>query len=323
MSVLNSGVRVLRPERASLFSCATALLLILSACAVPGKTGAETHSATPGYTFSDITETSENDREIPARVFRPQADCSPCDLIIFSHGAYATYDRYDVLLTAWAEDGYVVVAPQHVDSEEHPDREAYASANSQPLRLEDYLELSELFAAEDFEFEGLTLSGKQIAAGHSYGGLIALLAGGAVAAEGPLTYTENAVEPIAVLAVSPPGALEGRIEAVGYSSIDKPTLVITGTTDVLPGFIDEWETHLDSYEASQPGLGYALIFEGMDHYFNGAFGRITPEGAASEFAIDTLNTQISAFLEAALNGEAPSGTAWTQTDNPIVRTLTK
>lgn len=313
----------MRRSRASLFSCTTVSLLVLSACTAPAPTALGTSAATPGYSFSDIIESAENNREIPVRVFLPLSDCSPCDVIIFSHGAYATYDRYDVLLAAWAEDGYVVVAPQHVDSEEHPNREAYLTEDSQPLRLEDYLELSALFAADGFEFDGLTFSGKQIAAGHSYGGLIALLAGGAVAAEGPLSFTENAVEPKAVVAVSPPGALEGRIEAVGYSSVDKPTLVITGTTDVLPGFIDEWETHLDSFEASQPGLGYALVFEGMDHYFNGAFGRITPEGAASEFAIDTLNTQISVYLEAVLNGEAPSGAAWTQADNPIVRTLTK
>ena len=98
---------------------------------------------------------------------------------------------------------------------------------------------------------------------------------------------------------------------------------MTGTTDILPGFIDAWETHLDAFEVGQEGLGYALIFEGMNHYFNGAFGRITPEGAASEIAIDTLNTQILAFLAATASGEVPVGDDWAQTDNPIVRMLTK
>ena len=46
-------------------------------------------------------------------------------------------------------------------------------------------------------------------------------------------------------------------------------------------------------------------------------------GAAAQPAIDTLNTQISAFLGAISNGEPPSGSDWEQTNNPIARVLTK
>ena len=314
----------MRRSSTRLFYSASAMLMALGACAAPiTHSDPKYHTALPGYAFTDITETATDGRVIPARVFRPIADCSPCDVIVFSHGNFATYDRYDVLLTAWANDGYVVVAPQHVDSEKHPDRDTYLTIDSQPLRVEDYAVLSNRFGSDDFEFEGLKFSGRQFAAGHSYGGLIALLAGGAESADGSGNFPEDVIEPIAVIAISPPGEIDGRIDQTGYAKVDKPTLVVTGTTDILPGFIDDWEAHLASFNASQPGLGYALVFEGMNHYFNGAYGRITPEGAQSETAIETLNTQISAFLHAAASGEAPNGSNWEQTDNQIVRTLTK
>lgn len=313
----------MRRAGTGLIGCTTALLLVTTGCTAPVSPVADSTAAPTGYTFLDRTELAENGREIPYRVFRPAADCTPCDVIVFSHGNLATYDRYDVLLTDWAINGYVVVAPQHVDSEEHPQREAYLTTDSQPLRTEDYLVLSNRFAEDGFEFDGLNFSGRQFAAGHSYGGLIALLAGGAEAADNASNFPENAVDPLAIIAISPPGELDGRIDQNGYSKVDRPTLFVTGTTDILPGFIDAWETHLDAFEVSQEGFGYALIFEGMNHYFNGAFGRITPEGAASETAIDTLNAQILAFLAATASGEAPVGDDWAQTDNPIVRTLTK
>ena len=299
----------------------TAVLTTLTACArdpgpdLPPKPYAIIHV----YLNLD----APTGRNIPMRVFLPPEDCSPCDVIIFSHGAYSTYGRYDVLLEDWAEHGYVVAAPLHVDSEEHPDRALFKDVDSQPLRLEDYVAASDMFAAPDYSLNGLHFSGTQIAAGHSYGGLIAEIAGGAEASSGGMTFTGAAIAPSAIIALSPPGVMSGRFDLEGYSKISKPLLVVTGTTDTLPGFIDDWQTHLDSFEASQTSMSYALIFDQMNHYFNGAFCRITPEGANSTAAINTLNSQILAFLRAVSDEQPPSGDDWTQAGNPLVRTLTK
>ena len=300
----------------------TALALALGGCATSSQSPSATVDApSAGFTYVDIELASEAGRSIPVRVFRPLTDCSPCGLIIFSHGAFATYDRYDVLLTAWAEAGYVVAAPQHVDSEKHPARETYLETDPQPYRLEDYFAVSSLFASADYSLDGLTFSGTQFAAGHSFGGLIALLVGGAELTSGPIEHPDDAPEPEAIVAISPPGEIPDRILAEGYAEIETPLLVVTGTTDILPGFIDEWELHLISYDANRDDVGHALIFDGMNHYFNGAFGRIKPEGASAKTAIDTLNTQITAFLKAASDDVAPSGPDWEQSTNPIVRTL--
>ena len=297
------------------------MAVLASGCTSVSPT--ETSTLTTPQTYTDITLSAPDGREIPTRVFMPTEDCSPCELIIFSHGNLATYDRYDVLLEDWAARGYVVASSQHIDSEEHPERERYANDDVTGTRLEDYIAASEYFAEPGLDFEGLSFSENQFAAGHSYGGMIALIAGGAVASEGALDFSDAGVEPSAIVAISPPGELPGRIDNAGYALVDKPLLVVTGTTDVLPGFIDEWDIHLDSFYANETDNAYALVFENMNHYFNGAFGRITPEGAAAQPAIDTLNTQISAFLGAISNGEPPSGSDWEQTNNPIARVLTK
>ncbi len=313
-------MRRLRPV---LLSCSALCLAALTACTGVQAGQQEQSASQSGYTFKDLTLMGKDNRAIPARVFRPQTDCSPCDLIIFSHGAFATYDRYDVLLTDWASKGFVVIAPQHVDSEEHPQRETYKGIDSQSLRLEDYFKASSMFGESDFSFDGLTFSGTQFATGHSFGGLIALLAGGAELKSGPVVAPDGVLAPKAVVAISPPGEIADRIDSVGYSKVNVPVLVVTGTTDKLPGFIDEWEIHLDSYEASPAGLGYGLVFEGMNHYFNGAYGRIKPEGLAAQPSVDTLNSQISAFLRAASAGTPPSGPDWEQSENPTVRILQK
>ncbi len=302
---------------------------VLAACIGLGACSTTSSASMKGgdldtlYSFRDLKLTASSGREVPVRMFRPAADCSPCDLIIFSHGAFATYDRYDVLLANWAALGYVVVAPQHIDSEEHPERTLYADVDPLPTRMEDYVVVSDHFGVDDVTADGLSFSGQQFATGHSLGGLIALLQGGAALGKDDADYMRTEEPPVAVVAVSPPGEIPELISAGGYSSVSEPLLVVTGTTDILPGFIDEWQTHLDSYDANQTDNAYALIFEGMNHYFNGAFGRITPEGKDARPAVETLNTQIDAFLHAAGSDEAPSGPDWDQRDNSIVRILQK
>ena len=269
----------------------------------------------------DFTLPAADGRSVPARAFMPAEDCSPCDLIIFSHGANATYDRYDVVARTWAEQGYVVAAPQHVDSEEHRNRSAYSMDDSRPTRLEDYALISEAFASDAPPVSEMSYSGVQYAAGHSYGALIAQVAGGAVLADPDWRLPATLTKPAAVIALSPPGEMDGLITAEGFSTINVPMLVVTGTADRLPGFIDNWEQHLEGYDLADPNLSYALVFEDMDHNFNGAYCRITPEGIKARPSVDVLNTRILGFLKDVRIGELPSRKDWTRSDNGLVRAL--
>lgn len=211
-----------------------------------------------------ITLTAKDERSIAVRVLRPSS-CSNCPLIIFSHGANASYSRYDQYLLPLAKQGYRIAIPNHIDSEEHPNRSDYQATDFLPTRIEDYE-----IVAKHFKPDSL------IAAGHSFGALIAQIAAGAeLANEFANIRVNSQFRPKTVIALSPPGLISGYSESTGLSKISTPSLVVTGTTDVIPNFVDDWQAHLAGYEAAPKGFGYALVYDNMNHYMNGAYGRET------------------------------------------------
>lgn len=187
--------------------------------------------------------------------------------ILFSHGAGSAPWKYERLIQPWADRGWEVFAPLHVDSTDHPDTKAFPGLKSWGARAEDMRLLSEKQARGDY-----------VAAGHSYGGLTALALGGATAVV-PEGVTGPLADPRArsVLAFSPPPPLPGLISAEGYAALRVPALIQTGTKDMwsaAPPGPDAWRGHLAAYDAAPAGgARYALVLEGVDHYFGGAICR--------------------------------------------------
>lgn len=186
-------------------------------------------------------------------------------LVTFSHGAASAPWKYPPFITAWVAAGYRVVAPLHVDSTDHPDTAKFAGFRSWRARLEDMRAI------------GADLGDTYIATGHSYGGLTALVQGGAQA-----VVPDGVIAPLrdarvrAVVAFSPPAPIPGLIEAAGYATLAVPALIQTGTADVPPGVTqpDGWRGHLVPYEAAAAdGSRYGLVLEGADHYFGGEICR--------------------------------------------------
>jgi len=250
--------------------------------------------------------TSEKGRKISVRVLTPDG-CTACPLIIFSHGANAAYDRYDALLLPFARAGYRVAAPNHTDSEEHPDRADFSPPDWLPTRLEDYDVIASKYETN-----------YRIAAGHSFGGLIAQIAGGAEIASAA-TPVDPAYRPNAVLAYSPPGPIPNYIEPHGWSKISVPILVTTGTKDIVPMMAEQWELHLVSFESAPPILSFALIYENMDHYMNGAYGRETD--AKSPERAQALNHMTKAslfFLSKLRNSGTMSAEDWETQEQTFV-----
>ncbi|MEO0996993.1 MAG: hypothetical protein AAFX58_05710, partial [Pseudomonadota bacterium] len=160
--------------------------------------------------------------------------------------------------------------------------------------------------------DGVTLSGKIIAAGHSFGGLIAQIAAGAEldpAVDAALS--ETAIRPLAVIALSPPGPIPDYISAAGWGKLRTPSLTVTGTADIIPEFTPKWELHKASYEAAPAGGAYLLVFDGMDHYFNGAFGRRGAQGFEENSAVVLLNGIILDFVRSVETGSLPIDSEWT------------
>ncbi len=229
-------------------------------------------------------------RPIEVSVYAPDPDDahSTTPIIIFSHGANAAPSLYVALLEAWAAAGFLVLAPFHTDSEVHPARIVGDGRAVRQTRFEDFRAVVEMLAGQ-----GLLDTG-YVAAGHSYGALVAQGAGGAVLDPETAIAADGLARPICVVALSPPPAIPGLIGAGGWAKMTVPSLCVTGTADEMPGFAEDWRRHLDSFHAAPNG--FAMIFEGMDHYFNGAFGRVRSGDAARDRAVRTLNQAVIDFV---------------------------
>lgn len=191
--------------------------------------------------------------------------------VLFSHGALSSPSKYPTLIEAWVAAGYDVFAPLHVDSEEHPDTKRYAGFASWRARIEDMRALAAHVDAKSV-----------IAAGHSYGALVALTLGG-VQAVPPAGITDplRIAKVKASVAFSPPAPIPKLIEAAGYTTLAVPALVQTGDRDMPPGVTaaDGWKAHLLPFEAAAPGGDrYGLVLAGVDHYFGGGICKFDVPG---------------------------------------------
>lgn len=244
-----------------------------------------------------------------AQLFMPAAPGN-YPLLAFSTGAFAHPDRYKKLLHPLAAAGYVIAAPIHQDydgntAEPKPTRdEVWQTRNLDILRC---LHAGQPITAALAEL-GIGLGDYNSGViGHSYGGLISQLAAGALAADADGSKPDRRVPGVgALVALSPPGPVPGNIDADGWSSIALPSFTQTGTTDILPGFIDDWAMHKAAYEATAPGDRSLWVGEGIDHYFNGVYGRERAFDGRTQRQFDALLDATIAFLDHYLKGAEPA-----------------
>lgn len=243
-------------DRRALLAGAGTLFTAAPIAAVAGKPVAERRFMLSG----------PGGREISVSEWKPRGRTKA--LLLFSHGAASSPRFYEALFAPWLDAGFHILAPLHVDSTEHPRIKDFPGLASWKARIEDMRALSAHVGDR-----------RWIAAGHSYGGLVALTMGGAAAIppegiSGPLSDPKAR----AVVAFSPPAPIPVLCTAEGYGKLAVPALVQTGTKDIVPGITgtdsEGWRGHLIPYEAAAPGGDrYGLVLEGVDHYFGGAICR--------------------------------------------------
>lgn len=175
-------------------------------------------------------------------------------VVLFSSGHGSWPERYDDLLQTWREAGFVVVAPLHVDSVKYPDREKFSMQQGFGERLADMKAASAYVAAH---WPGVPVA----AAGHSYGTLVSLVLGGALAELGPLR--DPGV--VAVVGYSSPGRIPGLVTPSAYASVAVPVMLVTGDKDLVPGFVNDARDHLYPVESAPAGDKYAVVLAGGDH----------------------------------------------------------
>jgi hypothetical protein len=218
-------------------------------------------------------------------------------VILFSHGALSRPEKYERLLGPWSQAGFKILAPLHVDSTDHPDNALHVKAmDSWRCRIEDMRALSAFAAAPNY-----------IAAGHSYGALTALALGGA---EGvlPAGVTGPMRDPLAkaVVAFSPPGVIPMLMTREGYGRLAVPALIETGTADNPPPILGggDYRTHLAGYDAAPPGDKYALVLDGVDHFFGGLICETNVPGPPQTARLADAVALSTEFLEAYGAGDA-------------------
>jgi hypothetical protein len=284
--------------------------------APPAAFAAALRTARSGrFRFIDTTLQAADGRTVAVRLARPARARRAMGFIAFSHGANSAGTLYDAMIGPIAAAGYLVAAPTHVDWEGNPGRARFDAAAVQATRLADmalvFDGLVPLAAAAGLA-PGAVDPARMVAAGHSYGALVAQQLGGAeVRRPGAEPLRPRDPRARAILAVSPPGPVPGFLDPAIWDGLDAPMLVTTGTQDTLPNFRADWRQVLASFERGRPGQTFAAIAPGVDHYFGGAIGRLTLPGPKQSAQLDATNAAAILFLDAFVKGDASARRALT------------
>ncbi|WP_448584944.1 serine aminopeptidase domain-containing protein [Thermaurantiacus sp.] len=244
----------------------------------------------------DLAVESHEVDGVAIRLWRPAATGPASHALVFSHGANSEARKYDELTAAWAAEGHVVAAVTHREPVQRGGQPDMAAARAGwQARLADMRAAARLLGSVA---PGLGL----VAAGHSYGALVAQALGGAEVLwpgdGGPLPMPGVA----RVVAFSPPGPLPGFIDAAGWAKLAVPLFVQTGTADVVPPVAPTWEAHAASFEAARVSPRWLWVGKDVDHYFGNMIGR--PERHRDEAQAALFQAAVAASL-AFLEGRPP------------------
>ncbi|MGD1954599.1 MAG: alpha/beta hydrolase family protein [Sphingomonadales bacterium] len=287
-------------------------ILALSACAEHNTPVADLSKIVPAAGPRDIrvsTVDLVSDRRdtIPVMIWHPGQDGATSEalpVVLFSTGAFSSPEKYDALLKRWAQAGYAVLAPLHVDSERWTGPKPEKQTEGLAWRRLDMIATIDAIEQIEMEIDQALSISEVAAAGHSFGAMLAQVLGGAQ--PGPLAGPIPRVVPVsvaAIIAISPPGPIPGYIEQAGWARMDAPQLLTTGSADIVPQMVPEWQLHLAGHY-SHSGKSWALVQQGVDHYFGNVIGRTEYPGPPQTEAFDEMVDITTAFLEAHVRRDA-------------------
>ncbi len=194
-------------------------------------------------------------RTLELHVFVPAT--KPRAVIFVSHGGGSNVDAMSGVIVRLLKENFAVLAPLHTDSVSLPESKRENLQTAFGSRMAD-MTATAAYARQ--RFAGLPLGGL----GYSYGSLFAMMAGGAVDYVAPVKVPEMK----AVLTFSSAGLIPGLIMPdQAFSRLAVPTMMITGTRDVVPGFAPDPAVHLVPFEKAPAGDRYALIVKDATHEF--------------------------------------------------------
>ena len=244
-------------------------------------------------------------REMPLRIVYPDQG-GPYPIIVFSHGTFSSSDKYNLVVEFWAERGYVVILPNHLD----------ANYGIIPSKTEDMIRIIHtrisdmsfiLDNLDAIEGQNPGLKGKLnrnqiIAAGHSIGTQVVLVNTGQRMRNPTNNYVTESSEDrfMAAVMLSDPGKMAMMPDDT-WKGGSAPTFLSTGPEDY--GLMGdgrreaEYQNEILTLPDESTGDKYLLLIERGDHYFGGLIHRDVDK-APDYDGLAIFNAASLAFMDA-------------------------
>jgi predicted dienelactone hydrolase len=277
-------------------------------------------NGTQGNTIYQDWQDGQRGRSLPIKLYLPQSGSAPFPIVIFSHGLGGSREAAIYLGEYWSQRGYFCVFVQHPGSDSGVWKPALGSGREAMMqrmkeaangknavdRAQDIkFVLDELARRnrEDPMFKGKLQLNEIALAGHSFGAGTTL----AIAGQnfGQASVKDDRVK--AAIYLCPPVTQRAKASsASGYSNIQIPGLLMTGTEDVSPIGETKAEDRRVPYDGIKSPHQYLVNFIGANHStFGGtAMRRASDSDERFHEMIDVVTTK---FLDANLKNDASAG----------------
>jgi dienelactone hydrolase len=244
-------------------------------------------------------------REMSLRIVYPDQG-GPYPIIVFSHGTFSSSDKYNLVVEFWADRGYVVILPNHLD----------ANYGIIPSKTEDMIRIIHtrisdmsfiLDNLDAIEGQNPGLKGKLnrnqiIAAGHSIGTQVVLVNTGQRIRNPTNNYVTESSEDrfMAAVMLSDPGKMSMMPDDT-WKGGSAPTFLSTGSEDY--GLMGdgrreaEYQNEILTLPDESTGDKYLLLIERGDHYFGGLIHRDVDK-APDYDGLAIFNAASLAFMDA-------------------------
>jgi hypothetical protein len=251
-------------------------------------------------------------------------------VVVFSAGAFCYPQQYVNVTDFWVSHGYIVISPNHLDSPNGPKMKPADIPNMLSARSQDMsFVLDSLSAIETAvpELKGHIDPNRAAVAGHSFGGMIAMLKTGLkmeTQADGSnVVMADDRF--VAAVVMSGVGQMEPMqmfpqvptMSVDAFAGLTKPLIASGGTLDagnVGTGKIYPWEWRMAPFYLAPEGDKYAVMLQDSDHYLGGLICRSNKGGEADPVAVEVVRAAQTAFLDAYVKQDE-AALRWLQSGN--------